>query len=212
MANSTDLAVLESRELAKPDYGERFTAPLRQAAPFSEGISRHHRQSYDDYETAKAHILQALGDLSDLNVTGKQIVVAVFCRPNFIMFRGPTGEEAPLYTTVKEVKEDWYQHKGGLIVKAGPGAFQGDKSYLQDTFGDAGAPGVGDWIFSNASAGIQVNLAGDGASRPQALDRRGEPMDIFEWDGWPCRIMLDTSVMMWIRGDRVMSVNPQSVV
>jgi hypothetical protein len=120
---------------------------------------------------------------------------AVFCRPNSQPIKMPDGSESVLYLPLKEIKEDWYQHKVVLILKAGPDAFTGEDSYLRAMFGDASPPRAGEWVFANASAGIQVNIAGDGASRPQTVDRRGEVMDLFEWDGWPCRIMTDENVL-----------------
>ena len=172
--------------------GERAVAPLQRAAPFTEGISRHHRPFYDDYTVAKMHIAQAIGDLTDMDVFGRQVLCAVFCRPASQPIKKPDGTEGVLYLPVKEIKEDWYQHKVVLVLKTGPDAFKGDPSYLRAMFGDGvPAPVPGEWLFANANAGIQVNIAGEGGSRPQAVDRRGEPFDIFEWDGWPCRIIPD---------------------
>lgn len=150
---------------------------------FAEGVSRHHRPFYDDYNTAKALMLQAIGDLSEMDVFGRNVVCAIFVRPNIT----PAGIILPL----KEIKEDWYQHKVVLVLKCGPDAFSGTPAYHDSMFGTAPIPKVGDWLFANANAGIQINLAGDGASRPQGKDFNGDDIDIFEWDGWPCRIIPD---------------------
>lgn len=167
-------------------YGDRFVSPLSKAPQFSEGISRHHKPFYDDYNTARLHIHQAVGDITDFDLFGKHVLIAVFCRPNVT----PNG----IYLTVKEVQEDWYQTKGGLLLKAGPSAFTGDDDYIKGMY-DGRPPQVGEWLFANASAGIQIHLCGDGASRPQGRDHRGEAMDLFMWDGWPCRIMGDDNLL-----------------
>ena len=200
---SGQIAKIDRRDVTL-SQGEHFTAPLSQAAPFSESVSRHHRSFYDDYDVAKALIMQAVGDISEFEVFGRNVVIAVFCRPNVMTVKTASGEDGAIYLPVKEIKEDWWQHKAGMIVRLGPDAFRGDGTYYDAKFGtvdargmlevgsgEARRPKIGDWIFCNASAGAQISLAGDGASRPQGVDRRGEPMDLFEWDGWPCRIIGD---------------------
>lgn len=171
-------------------HGDRFLEPLKQAAKFTEGISRHHRPSFDNYEIAKAHVFQALGDIhgvEGLRLFGKEVCVAVFCRPNVLRL----DKDKVLYLPIKEQKEDWWQHKVALIVATGPSAFKGDDSYMEAQFGEYGPPKIGDWVFCNASNGIAVNLCGENASRPQGLDGLGRTIDIYEWDGWPCRIISD---------------------
>jgi hypothetical protein len=159
-----------------------FVAPLSKAVQFSEGLTRHHRPFYDDYEVAKAHILQALGDISETDIFGRNVLVGVFCRPN----RTPNG----VYLPVTEMREDWWQHKVVLVLLKGPEAFEGADSWLKAKF-PGEPPKPGDWLFAPANAGIQINLHGDGGTRPQGIDHRGEVMDMFQWDGWPCRIIPD---------------------
>ena len=173
--------------------GVGFVRPLEKSAPFSHGVTRHHRPFFDDYNVAKLHITQAIGDLSDLDVFGRNVLVAVFVRPNTMTVRRPDGTEGVIYLPLKEILEDWYQHKVVMVLKCGPEAFTGDESYLKATFGDSPPPKPGEWLFANASSGIQLNICGEGGSRPQGVDRRGEPMDIYEFDGWPCRLMSDES-------------------
>jgi hypothetical protein len=194
-----------SKEIAvSTPAGRQAIQPLSQGAKYSEKNSSFHRPYYDDYNLAKLHILQAVGDLSDFHVFGRQVVIAVFCRPNMLTVRTPDGGTRVLYQPVKALQEDHYQTKAGLILRMGPGAFHGDDSYLDAMFGEidedgaiiagsgrARRPRCGDWLFANAAAGIQTSLCGDGASRPQGTDQTGEPMDLFEWEGWPCRVILD---------------------
>lgn len=166
---------------------------IAQPAQFTTGIARHHRRSYDDYEVAKAHILQAIGDIADIELFGKGVLCAVFVRPNMREIKRADGSIGQVYTGVKDIMEDWWQTKGLLILKCGPAAFGklDDDSWGLSMFGDADPPKPGNWLFANANTGIQINLAGDGASRPQAVDFSGNAVDLFEWDGWPCRIIPD---------------------
>lgn len=184
-----------STDVAVRGRGDVFVAPLAQSKRFAEGATRHHRPFYDDYEIAKQHIYQALGEAVDTEMFDANVLCGVFCRPNIT----PTG----VYLPTKEIREDWYQHKVVLVLSLGPDAFRGDDSYLDARWGKrdpetgelivgsgkARTPRPGEWLFANASAGIQVSMAGDDGRRPQGIDHRGEPMDIFEWDGWPCRII-----------------------
>lgn len=181
----TEIATIDDRRRdLEATRGERFLSPLTQTAKFGAGSSRHHRPFFDDYEIAKLCIQQALGDMTDIDIFGRDVLTAVFCRPNVT----PGG----IYITSKEVKEDWWQHKVVLVLKCGPDAFTGDDSYLAARFGtDVKPPKPGDWLFARPEAGLQISLVGEGGSRPQGKDHRGNPMDVFDWDGWPCRIIPD---------------------
>lgn len=198
----------ESTELVELSRGERMLAPLSPTAKYTDGITRHHRPFYDDYDVCKAHIAQAIGNIDEMDLFGRQVLIAVFCRPNTMKVRKHDGTDTFIYLPVKEIKEDWWQHKAALILKVGPEAFKGDDegTYHNATFGRGKlAPQVGDWLVANPSAGQQMNLSGEGANRPKAVDQRGEEFDIFEWDGWPCRIVPDDCFVMRIK-------NPHSVV
>jgi hypothetical protein len=174
--------------------GVGFTAPLEQRAKFSDGVTRHHRPFYDDYDVAKLHILQSVGDLSEFEVFGRNLIMAVFCRPNMMPIKNDAGEViSHFYLPVKEAKEDQFQHKAMLVLKMGPGCFQDKEDYLRSMFGDREPPKPGDWLWANASTGTQFNIAGEGWSSPQGVDHRGQPINLFEWDGWPCRILTDES-------------------
>lgn len=175
----------DSTNLVTLSRGERMLAPLSQPAQYTDPIGRHHRPFYADYEVAKSHINQMVGSMDHFEVFARQVIVGVFTRPNVT----PKG----FFLPVSEIKEDWWQHKVVLLLKAGPEAFKGDDegTYHRATFGDHAAPAVGDWLIMNASSGMQINWCGDGASRPQGKDHAGRTVDLFEWDGWPCRIVAD---------------------
>lgn len=165
----------------------------RRTPEYSQGTTRHHKPSYDDYDVAKLHIMQMLGDIhgdDGLILFGRQVAVAVFCRPSVNM--------AGIYLPVKEIKEDWWQHKVCLLISAGPDAFgavTGTDKYFKARFGERPPPKIGDWVFMNASSGTQLMLCGEGHSRPQGSDHLGREFDLFEWDGWPVRILDDDSLI-----------------
>jgi hypothetical protein len=166
-----------------PSRGEHFVAgPSLQVPAFGGATTRLHRPAYDDYETARRHIWQALGDISDFELFGRDTLVAVFCRPNMT----PSGVIMP----INEIKEDWWQGKGVMLVAHGPGAFNGDDSWVKSMYRN-GKPQPGDFLIARSSDGTQLSVRGEGASRPQGVDRLGRTMDLFEWDGWPCRVMPD---------------------
>lgn len=173
-----------------PSRGDAFVAPLAPTPHYSGEAGRLHRRLYDDYETAKAHIHQAIGDISEIEIFGRDVLVAVFCRPNTITVRKPDGSQGMIWQPVKEIKEDWWQGKAVLVLKCGPDAFRGDQSYLDARY-DGKPPGPGDWLFARADSGVQLSIEGEGASRPQGVDSRGQPFDLFEWPGWPCRVVPD---------------------
>lgn len=162
----------------------------RETPAFAEGVTRHHKPSYEDYNAAKLHIMQMLGDINDeegLILFGHQVCVAVFVRP-IVMLSG-------LITSLKDIKEDFWQQKTGMLVSVAPSAFAGKPEYLRERYGDRGPPKVGDWVFMNASSGIQMFLRGSNASRPKGLDALGREYDLFPWDGWPVRICEDESLI-----------------
>lgn len=142
-----------------------------------------HKLHHDDYGEAVGHIHTMLGSIKDIEVFGRQVLVAVYVRP--VKMNG-------VYQTKRAQMEDVWQGKAVLVLKLGPDAFQGDDSYVAATFGAGGAPQTGDWLFASQQSGFPVSLSGDGAERVRASDFRGDPVDIYDWDGWPCRIVPDT--------------------
>ena len=141
-----------------------------------------HKWHHDDYEVAKRQILQAIGDVSDLEVWGSDVVVAMYVRPQinpvtgFIM--GP-----------KKQAEDVYNGKVVMIIKLGPDAFKGDEGWMKAKFGEKAVAAPGDWCFMRQGAGEDYWLCGDGGRRVLTKDRFGEDMEVYEWDGWPCRVV-----------------------
>lgn len=167
-----------------PTRGERYVSSDLNTPLYSDRTSRHHRPFYDDYNVAKMHIMQAVGDLTDIEIFGRQVLCGVFIKPNTTS----TG----FYVGRKESAEDTFQSKIVMVLKKGPDAFVGTASYHNATIGEGmPAPDVGDWLFCNASSGFQISLMSHTSSRPQGSDYAGRAIDLFEWDGWPCRIISD---------------------
>lgn len=143
-----------------------------------------HAWHHDDYDLAKQHIFDQLGSLDGLEIFGRQVLVGVYVRPAMNPRNGWTVIES-------RQQEDWYQGKVALIIALGPDAFVGDESYRKANFPDGIAPKVGDWMFMNASTGMQMNMCGDGAVRVQYEDRHGDMQNMYPNDGWPIRTLLD---------------------
>jgi hypothetical protein len=142
---------------------------------------------HDDYETAKQHILEQLGNYhEELDLWGRSVMVAVYIRP--LVKPGTT-----IQFTDTQQKEDQFQGKVGMILAMGPDAFKGDASWINAQFGgEGGVPKVGDWLFSSANDGITLQIGGSGGKRVMGIlphRRAEEPLYFF--DGWCCRIIRD---------------------
>jgi hypothetical protein len=66
----------------------------------------------------KEKLLADLGDISGLEISNNNVLVAVYQRPTTTMLGGKT-----FYVSDKVVDEDRYQSKVGLIIGQGPTAF-----------------------------------------------------------------------------------------
>lgn len=148
--------------------------------------SRLHNWHHDDYQIAKEHIWRQIGDISESQVFGRQVLCAIYIRPT----RNPkTGLEY----TEKQQAEDIAQGKSMLVLQLGPDAFQGDEAYQKAMFGEWGPPKVGDWLWARSNVGEPLQMAGEGAERITHEDRRGEKQNSYPFDGWPCRVLADES-------------------
>lgn len=95
----------------------------------------------------KEALMGKIGDIRDVELFHNQVLVAVYMAPEKTaggIIRPDTNKD-----------EDRHQSKIGLIVKAGPNAFQADKSW---TWPDDIA--VGDWVFFRVSDGWNVTVNG----------------------------------------------------
>lgn len=151
-----------------------------------QSVSQLHNWHHDSYAEAEADIHQSIGDISKEEIFGRQVLCAVYVRP------GKTN--AGVHVTTSAQQEDVWQGKVMLILKMGPDAFQGEESYHKAMFGDAPAPKVGDWVFARPNDGVAMSICGEGAERPKGKDFRGDPLDKYDWNGWPCRILPDEQI------------------
>lgn len=150
-------------------------------------VSHLHTHHHDDYDEAKAQIHRAIGSIEDIEIIGSQVLVAAYVRPN----KTANG----FYVGTKAQKEDIWQGKAVLVLKLGPSAFDGDEAYLRAMFGDGPSIAPDDWVFVSCASGLPISLIGDGGQRVKGADHRGDPIDIFEWDGWPCRVIPAESII-----------------
>jgi hypothetical protein len=151
-----------------------------------------HNWKHESYDIAKQHILAQLGDITGMRVHGRQVMVAVYVRPGDLTAGGLVRG------TTKEQMNDWWEGKASLIVAAGPSAFTGTQAYLDATYHGGIAPQIGDWVITNASAGIQMNVEGENAERIKYADRFGDKHDTYPQAGWPVRVILDDSIIMTV--------------
>jgi hypothetical protein len=99
-------------------------------------------------EDPKDALLNSIGDVSSVELFGKQVLLAVYQRPE--------KTRSGILLTANTRAEDQYQGKAALIVAKGPLAF--DEGY-QKAFGSGGAA-VGDWIVIRPSDGWPVTVNG----------------------------------------------------
>jgi hypothetical protein len=123
------------------------------------------------HDPAKA-LLDAAGDLSDYEVFHNLVLVATYVAPDRIMkgFEKIGG----LVRTDRNVDEDRFQGKIGLVLKHGPCAFQDD---ARTRFGGATIK-PGDWVIYRPSDAHELFIR----------DRRAVN------EGLPCRMIEDVFI------------------
>lgn len=95
----------------------------------------------------KKKILEEIGNLDTLRLSGAQVLVATYIRPNKI---------GSIYITDKVQDEDKFQGKCGLVLKRGPLAF---KSTPKIDFGGYDAkPGA--WVWYRPMDGYALSVNG----------------------------------------------------
>lgn len=95
----------------------------------------------------KDAILNAIGDLSEVELFHNQILLAIYIRPE--------KTKSGLILTDSHRDEDRYQSKVGLLVKRGPMAFEQDGNWFSNlTFGDH------DWLVFRPSDGWSITVNG----------------------------------------------------
>jgi len=93
----------------------------------------------------KQTILEALGDISNIELFHNQVLLATYLRP--------TKTKSGLILTDSHVDEDKYQSKVGLLVKRGPLAFEQDGNWFNGMeFHDH------DWLIFRPSDGWSITV------------------------------------------------------
>jgi hypothetical protein len=96
-------------------------------------------------------ILDAVGELEDLELFHNRVLVYVYKRPNEATLGGKT-----FFLADKTVGEDEFQGIVGLVLKKGPAAFKDDD---RNNFYGCNVE-RGDWVFFRASDGIRMLVNG----------------------------------------------------
>lgn len=96
----------------------------------------------------KSEIVERLGNISGIELFNNQILCAVYVRPN--------KTKSGIYLSDKTVDEDRYQGKVGLLVAAGPEAFNDSNG---EWFNGVKFSML-DWIVFRPSDGWSINVNG----------------------------------------------------
>jgi co-chaperonin GroES (HSP10) len=96
----------------------------------------------------KEALLEAVGDLSEIDVFHNQILVGIYIRPEVT--------KGGIIRPGQNIDEDEYQGKVGLVLKTGPTAFLSNET--TDFMGQT--VNVGDWIVYRVGDGWQVMVNG----------------------------------------------------
>lgn len=91
-------------------------------------------------------LIQALGNLKDVDVFNAQILVATYIRPQ--------KTKSGIFLTDKTTDEDRFQSKVGVIVKMGGSAFKDDTGVWFQGIKFH----VGDWVVHRASDGWSLTI------------------------------------------------------
>ena len=112
----------------------------------SASMQRMDHSKEDPAET----ILDKVGDISKLELTGVQVLVGTYIRPK--------QTKGGILLTDRIRDEDLYQGKTGLVLKVAPGAFVDGDSADTKFHGFKAQPG--DWIFYGVQDGLSLNING----------------------------------------------------
>jgi co-chaperonin GroES (HSP10) len=95
----------------------------------------------------RKELLDKLGDISDFELFHNKVLVAIYVRPE------KTKGGIILADTIRD--EDIYQGKVGVIVKAGPSAFQSDGKWTWPE-----SVSIGSWVVYRVSDGWSLKVNG----------------------------------------------------
>lgn len=113
------------------------------------GASKSLQQMDHSKEDPAEKITKAVGDITQLELTGVQVLVGTYLRP--------PKTSGGIILTDKLRDEDLYQGKTGLVLKAAPGAFVDGGP---DTKFNGFSVKPGDWIFYRVADGFSLTING----------------------------------------------------
>ena len=93
----------------------------------------------------KQEIMKELGDLSEIEIFNNEVLVAIYIRPE--------KTKGGILLTATTRKEDTYQSKVGLVIKAGNSAFEEDGKWFRGV-----SVQVGDWVLFRPSDGYEMQV------------------------------------------------------
>ena len=93
-------------------------------------------------------IIEAAGDVSSMRLSGFQVLVGTYIRPEMTI--------GGLMVSETTRKEDQYQGKVGVILKIGTLAFEGEELSWPDEV----VPKVGDFVFYRVHDGFMMDVNG----------------------------------------------------
>ncbi len=99
----------------------------------------------------KRRILDKVGDLHDVRVTGTRILVAMWTTEEEYRTKGGVLIHSP----DKTKDENKWQGRSALVLKLGPHAFESDE---QVQFSPEECCAVGDWVLCRPSDGVRIEL------------------------------------------------------
>lgn len=117
----------------------------------------------------KKLIIEKLGDISDIQIFGRNILVATYVPPE--------KTKSGIIVTSTQRKESEYQGKVGLVIAVGPDAFENDPEYKTNLTAK-----IGDWVTYRHSDGVARSINGIHC-------RNISWVDLLEKVGSPDRIM-----------------------
>jgi co-chaperonin GroES (HSP10) len=112
----------------------------------------------------KQRLLEALGDVSDVEIFHNKVLCAVYIAPE--------KTKGGIIRPYQNVDEDKYQGKVGLILRCGPSAFVNDSKWQwpEDL-------GEGDWVFYRIHDTGQLSVNGQPCRMLDDIDVTGRTQD-----------------------------------
>lgn len=138
------VTILTDEENNEPDRLTKLGASMN--TKINDKAAFLHNMAHD--EDPKEKIIKEVGDLNELRLSGAQVLVATYIRPEKM--------KSGLILTSSMREEDKFQGKCGLVLKMGPLAY---KETEKMDFGGYAAK-VGDWVWYRPVDGYSLSVRG----------------------------------------------------